>query len=106
MPLGPVILAPRAGDGREVFVGVVDFHSSRTFADIITNIPSRVRFTVPDVHVGTAAAVVTFPAVPIVARPTLLVGPMPAFMVTGSGHDDVAPRAAAARAALDTRREV
>ena len=53
-----------------------------------------------------AAAVVTFPAGPMVARPKLSVGPVPVALMVGPGHDDVAPRAPAAIAALDARSEI
>ena len=60
----------------------------------------------PDVLVVAAAALIALPAGVPIARSLLLVGPVPAGLVAGSGHDDVAPRAAAAHAALDARREV
>ena len=53
-----------------------------------------------------AATVVALPAGVAVARPTLLVGPMPAALIAGSGHDDVTPLAATTLAALDVRREI
>ena len=97
-PLGPI-----SGHVREVCI-CEDIHAYRGRAAAprangpvpATVIPEVIR----------ATTVVALPAGVAVARPTLFVGPMPAALIAGSGHDDVTPLAATTLAALDVRREI
>ena len=89
-----------------VGAGVADVNCSRPRAGIRTNVPIGVIRVVPDVLVlVTPPVFIALPAGVAIARSFLLVGPVQ-FGQGRSGHDDIAPRAAAARAALDVRREV